>query len=433
MIQDKTLPQAIDAEETVIGTLLAYPESINNIIAILTPEMFYKSELQLIYKCCLGIIKKFGTIDLITLTDELRKKGIIENYIYLVELSGRVITDRMIENHALLIKEKYLLRRYIKAGDELSKFAYTGDLADVAEKAEMAILNISNKLHTKEPKKLGGLINDVISVTDKLVKKEISLIGVPSGFTKFDRLTGGFKKKQLIIIAGRPSIGKTALALQIAKNAAELYNPVGIFSCEMSEDELARRFVSGVSGRSNVELISGRCEVNNLLTTSEPLLKLEIYIDDTSAISLLELRAKARKLILKFGIKMIIVDYLQLLTGVGQNREQEISYLSRGLKSIAKDLDIPVIALSQLNRLAESRVDRKPQLADLRESGAIEQDADIVMLLHRPGHYGIKTANLNNTERSTDGLIVINLAKNRNGATGELGLIHNESMTQIIE
>ena len=433
MIHDNPPPQNTEAEEAVIGTLMAYPDSMNNVIAILTPEMFYKSDLKEVYQSCYDIVQQHRKFDLITITDELRKKGITDKTIYLTELSGRVFTNQMIENHALLIKEKYLLRKYIQAGNELAAMAYTEDLTVVSEKAGMDILNISGKLHTKEPKKLCGLVDGVIDVIDKLIKKEITLIGVPSGFTSLDRLTGGFKKKELTVIAARPSMGKTAIALQIAKNAAEYNNPVVIFSCEMSEDELARRFLSGVSGRSNVELISGRCDIDNLLAASEPLLKLNIFIDDTSAISLLELRAKSRKLILKYGIKMIIVDYLQLMTGIGQNREQEISFLSRGLKAIAKDLDVPIIALSQLNRQAEGRADKKPQLADLRESGAIEQDADVVILLHRPAYYQIKTANINGTERSTDGLMVLNIAKNRNGATGEINLIYNDCVTEIHE
>jgi replicative DNA helicase len=179
-------------------------------------------------------------------------------------------------------------------------------------------------------------------------------------------------------------MGKTALALQIAKNTAELKNPVGIFSCEMSDESIGRRYLSGSSGKSNVELLTGKCEVDQLLKSSEPLLNLGIYIDDTSGISLLELRAKTRKLILRYGIKVVIVDYLQLMKGEGQSREQEVSYISRGLKSIAKDMCIPVIALSQINRETESRKDKRPQLSDLRESGAIEQDADMVLLARLP-------------------------------------------------
>jgi replicative DNA helicase len=430
MIQDKPLPQAVDIEEAIIGTLLVCPGSINDVMAILKPEMFYNSFLQAAFRCCIDVVQKFGTVDLVTLSNELRKKG-QDNPVYLTELTGRVITDQMIEHHAMIVKEKYLLRKYIQAGQELANMAYTEDLADVAAKAEMDILNISGFLHNREPKQLGVLVDEAINIIDKLIKKEISLIGVPSGFTQLDRFTGGFKRAELSIIAGRTSMGKTALALQIAKNTADLNNPVAIFSCEMAAFDQAIRFLSGVSGYSNMELMSGRCDMEHLLTVSEPLLKLGIYIDDTSAISLLELRAKARKMILKFGVKMIIVDYLQLMTGSGQSREQEVSFLSRGLKSLAKDLDIPVIALSQLNRKPDTRADSKPQLSDLRESGAIEQDADIVMLLYRPAYYQIKTAEIAGIERDTEGLMVVHLAKSRNGAIGEIVLKHNPSMTKI--
>jgi replicative DNA helicase len=430
-MQDKILPQAVDAEETVIGTILAYPDSINNVMAILTPDMFYKVDLQNIYKSCLEIIQRSGGVDLITVSNELKGKVDI---IYLTELSGRVVSSQMIENHAFLIKEKYLLRKYIQAGNELANMAFTEDLQDVSEKAEMDILNISGLLHIKEPKKLGVLIDDAINDIDKLRKKEISLIGVPSGFTTIDRITGGFKKGELTIVAGRPSMGKTAAALQFAKNAAELNNPVLMFSCEMAQFEQALRFLSGVSGYSNVDLITGRVDIDKLLKDSEPLLNLGIYIDDTPAITLLELRAKSRKMILKYGIKIIIVDYIQLMQGIGQSREQEVSYLSRGLKAIAKDMNVPVIALSQLNRDPEAKADRRPQLANLRESGAIEQDADMVMLLYRPAYYRIATYSINGKEnRDTNGLMVINLAKNRNGCTGELMFHHNESMTVINE
>ena len=430
MMQDKMLPRAVEAEETVIGTLLCYPDSINNVMAILTPEMFYKSDLQSIYKCAIDIIQRFGSVDLITVSNEMKGKIDI---IYLTELSGRVVTDRMIESHAMLVKEKYLLRKYNQVGNELANMALTEDLQTVTEKAEMDILNISGLLHTWEPKQLSVLVDATIKIIDKLAKKEISLIGVPSGFTNLDRITGGFKKGELTIIAARPSMGKTALALQIAKNAAELNSPSVLFSCEMAEFEQALRFLSGVSGYSNVQLITGKCDIETLLKTSEPLLKLGIFIDDTSQITLLELRAKARKMILKHGIKLIIVDYLQLMTGTGQSREQEVSYLSRGLKGIAKDLNVPIIALSQLNRKSEDRAERKPQLADLRDSGAIEQDADVVMLLYRPAYYGISTYSINGSDDNTNGLLIVNLAKNRNGCTGELMLHHNESMTVINE
>jgi len=311
--------------------------------------------------------------------------------------------------------------------------AHTKDLADVAAKAETDLLRLSGLLHTKEPKKLKELVDGVINTINQLKKGERSLFGVPSGFTKIDRITGGFKKGELTVIAARPGQGKTALSLQIAKNAADRKYPVAIFSFEMGEDEEAMRFLSGVSGYTNLELITGKCDINHLLKTSKSLSDLGIYIDDTSSMSPLDLRAKTRRMILKHDVKMIIVDYLQLMSGIGQNREQEIASITRGLKAIAKDLDIPVICLSQLNRLAESRSNKEPHLSDLRESGAIEQDSDRVILIYRPEYYKIESINLNGEEIDTKGLIIINLAKNRNGCTGELVLHHNESMTVIYE
>jgi replicative DNA helicase len=300
--------------------------------------------------------------------------------------------------------------------------------------AESSLMELSGTVHKKRPKKLGKIVDNVIDVIEKIISGEIKLIGVPSGFPSLDRATGGFKKQEFIIIACRPSVGKTSVALQIAINAARLKYPVAIFSCEMSEDELGRRALSGASGRSNTELINGRCNIDQLLRSSESIINLPVYIDDTSAISLIELKSKARRLIAEHGVKLIIVDYLQLMTGEGKNREQEVSSISRGLKNIAKNLEVPVIGLSQLNRLLETRADKKPNLADLRESGAIEQDADIVIFPNRPALNGSPTITINGKEEDTKGLMTLTLAKNRNGITHiEIKLKHNDSLTQIWE
>lgn len=425
-MRNKKQPQAMNAEEQVIGTILSYPDSINNVISILIPEMFYDINLRNTYRICCELIMKGKTVDLISVT-----KNNNDLIPYLTGLTERIFTDQLIENHALIVKEKYLLRQYILTAQKIQEMAYTNDLAEVAEKAESDLLRLSGMLHNKEPQKVGILVDDVINNIEKLIQGKISLIGVPSGFNTIDRICGGFKRGELTIIAGRPSHGKTALALQIGKNAAERGYPVLIFSCEMSDEENATRYLSAVSGYSNTELITGRCEVDHLVKTTETLLNLQVYIDDTSAISLLVVRAKTRRMILKKGIKMIIIDYLQLMSGIGHNREQEISSISRGLKAIAKDLDITVIALSQLNRLPEGRTNKEPQLSDLRESGAIEQDADRVMLIYRPALYKIESINVNNQELDTKGMMVINMAKNRNGVTGEVILFHNESTTII--
>jgi replicative DNA helicase len=434
MKQDKPQPQAVEVEEAVISTILLYPDSINNVMGILTPDMFYKSLHESIYQCCIDMIQRSGAkVDLFTVQDELRKKKIPFNETELTEISGRIITDKRIEDHALIIKEKYLLRRYIQASNELLDIAQSEDLTKVVEKAETDLLNIAGLIHTSGPVKLADVVEDSIKTIDKIIRKEISLTGVPSGFTQFDRQTGGFENGELIIIAARPSIGKTALGLQVAFNTSGLGYPVLIFSCEMSKTDISYRYLSGVSDYSNAELKSGRVNLDKVLKTSEVLLEHNIYIDDTSAISLIELRAKTRKMILKHSVKMIIVDYLQLMKGMGENRLQEVSYLSRGLKALAKDLSIPVVVMSQLNRNAEGRADKRPHLSELRESGTIEQDADIVMLLWRPAHYGIETVEVCGSNRDTKNLIVVDIAKNRNGPTGELMLFHNEFITVINE
>jgi replicative DNA helicase len=434
----KCPPQANDMEVAVLGIILTYSESFNDIADILTPEMFYREAHQKIFESCQNVFKKISSVDLITVTNDLRDNknlDLIGGPVYITSLCNTTATIGMIENYALIVKQKYVQREYIRVGNEIQSRAFddTYDVSEVAEYAEMELLEISGKIHRKEPKLLARLIDGVIDIIQKIINREITLIGIPSGFTKLDRVTGGFKRGELTIIAGRPGMGKTALALQIAKNAAELKNPIGFFSCEMSDESLARRYLSNVSGKTNVELLTGKCEIEKLLRDSEQLLKLGIYIDDTSHLSILELRAKSRKLILRYGINMIVIDYLQLMRGEGQNRETEVSSISRGLKSIAKDLDIPVIALSQINRESESTRDKKPGLSQLRESGAIEQDADMVILLYRPAYYKIDTCTSNNIDISTAGLLIADIAKNRNGATGEFNLKHNESLTNIYE
>ena len=248
-----------------------------------------------------------------------------------------------------------------------------------------------------------------------------------------DRSTGGWQEENLIIIASRPSMGKTALALILSQNAASLNCPVGLFSLEMSHKELATRFLSTASNYSNVQIRNAEINLEKLVNSSFEIAELPIWIDDTPSISLYELRSKVKKMVIRFGVKLVIIDYLQLMKGEGESREQEVSKISRGLKSISKEFHIPVIALSQLNRKCEERKDKRPMLSDLRESGSIEQDADVVGLLWRPAYYGIGTVEINKIEENSKGVLFVDVAKNRNGATGEFVLFHNESITRITE
>lgn len=434
----KVPPQAVDMEEAVLGAVMLDKEAVLSVTSILKPESFYKDTHQRIFRAIVDLAKKNNPVDLYTVSEELRNTNELENTggpIYLTQLTSKVASAAHVEYHARIVSQKHIQREYIRIGTEIQNRAFDDsyDVAEVAEYAEMQLLEISGRIHRKEATLLGNLIDSVITIIEKIINKEIKLIGVPSGFTKLDRVTGGFKAKELTIIAGRPGMGKTAIALQIAKNASIYNNQVGLFSCEMSDESIARRYLSNVSGLSNVELLTGKCDIEKLLKDSEQLLQLGIYIDDSSNITITELKSKTRRLILKHGIKLLIVDYLQLMKGEGQSREQEVSSISRGLKGVAKDLDIAVIALSQINRESESRKDKKPQLSDLRESGAIEQDADMVMLLYRPAYYGITTIKSDNLDVLTNGLLIVDIAKNRNGATGEFNLKHNVSLTEIYE
>lgn len=422
-----------EAEEKVIGTILVYPDSLNNIISRLTPEMFSNSQLQAIYKCCLEVHRKYGTVDMVTVGAEMKKGGGEDSTIRLMELTAPIVSNQMIENHALLVVELHIKRELVRLADSIKESAINDDLADIIGKAETGILNLSGKIHKKEPRSLKLIISEVLDLIEKINNDEIQLFGVPSGFAQLDRMTSGFNKGELTIIAGRPSVGKTAIAMQIAKNAAQYNFPVGIFSCEMSQLQQGLRYLSGVSGYTNTQLKRKGIDVAHVRQSAEPLQNLGIYIDDTAGISLLELRAKTRKLILRYGIRLVIIDYLQLMSGskTKQNREQEVSEISAGLKAIAVDLEIPVIALSQLNRKSEDRKDKRPEIFDLRESGSIEQDADLILLLYRPELYMRYYNDPDDKQMDAKDLIVLDIAKHRNGAMGEIYLRHNESMTEI--
>lgn len=429
----KVPPQAIDAEESVLGICLMYPDSISEIR--LKPEMFYKDANQKIFASILELANK-GVCDLVTVTADLRKKSQLEAIggpVYVTMLTTKVFSDQMIPNHALMIKQTYIAREYIRIGQELINRGFTDDIEDINEFAETSLFQLSDFTQVKEPIHISQAIDEVLKETEQIYNKEKTLIGIPSGYSSVDRITGGWQPGNLIIVAGRPSMGKTALALALAKNPANLGYPIGIFSLEMSGSELATRYLSDDKGYSNTQIRNARVDLNKLCTDSNKTAILPIYIDDTPAISLFELRSKVKKLILRQGIKMVIVDYLQLMTAEAGNREQEVSKISRGLKAIAKEFNIPVIALSQLNRCVEDRADRKPRLSDLRESGAIEQDADIVCFFYRPAYYGIESMVIDNQTIPSSGLVCVYCEKDRNGALFSEGLQHNPSMTVITE
>jgi len=431
MTRDTPPPIAIDAEEAFLGACLLFPEVIPE--GKLTPEMFYKDSHKKIFK---AIIESSDNCDIISVSDNLRKKGELDAVggpVAITKLTDGVFTDKKATTHALIIKEKYLLRQYISIGQSISARGYTEDLADVAEFAESELFKLSDFTQVKEPKALDKCIDELIANVEKIYNKEESLIGVPSGFHGIDRFTGGWQPSNLIIIAGRPSMGKTSLALTLALNAAKLKYSVCLFSLEMSENELATRFMSGSTGYTNVEIRNAKLNFDKFVSGSYFLANLPIYIDDTPAITLFELKSKVKKMIIKYGIKLVIIDYLQLMKAEAKTREQEVSVISRGLKSISKEFNVPVIALSQLNREVEGRADKRPRLSDLRESGAIEQDADLVCFVYRPILYGEKTQEIDKETVSTENLMIFDCVKDRSGALFSKALYHNLSLTIIQE
>lgn len=429
----KVPPQAIDIESLVLGVCLIYPDSIFDVR--LASKMFYKEAHQKIFDSILEVAKS-GNCDLATVTNHLidtGQLGAVGGPVYLASLTNNVFTDKMIDRYSLIVKEKYLKREFIRVSAEIQNRAFDDSLLldDLIDYSESELFALSDITQTNEVEKLNRVIDQQLIEIEKVCTKEKQLTGVPSGFLNIDRATGGWQEENLIIIASRPSMGKTALALALSQNAATLKYPVGLFSLEMSKKELAIRFLSSASNYTNVQIRNGEINYETLVNKSFDIAELPIYIDDTPAISLFELRSKAKKMILRSGVKLIIVDYLQLMKGEGESREQEVSKISRGLKAISKEFHIPIIALSQLNRKCEERKDKRPMLSDLRESGSIEQDADIVGLLWRPAYYDIRTVEIEHIEQSSEGVLFIDVAKNRNGATGDFVLFHNNSLTKI--
>lgn len=429
--QNKIPPQALDVEVALLGICLSYPDIAQGLR--IKPEMFYKDAHRKIFSVIQELENNASTI---SVTNKLRERNELDSVggvIYVTQLTEGIYSDALAEHYSLIIKEKYFRREYIRISSELSDMSLDEsiDLGELIEFAESNLFSISENTHSKEPEHISKSIDEVLVNTQKIQTKEKKLVGIPSGYSKIDRITGGWQPGNLIIVAGRPSMGKTALVLELAKRSAVLGYPVALFSLEMSTYELSVRLLSGASDYSNVVIRNAETNIDKLVTASNSVASLPVYIDDTPALSIPELRSKTKKLILRNSVKMIFVDYLQLMKGSGETRENEVSSISRGLKAIAKEFDIPVIAVSQLNRGVEKTRDKMPGLADLRESGAIEQDADIVSFVFRPKYYDMKSIDVNGEEVDSDSLILFYSGKNRNGALFIEPLYHNEYITKI--
>lgn len=398
----KLPPQALDLEEAVLGAMMIDKEAIDTVIDILHPDVFYKEAHQHIYKAIFTLFQTSQPADLLTVSEQLKKDGNLEaaggDY-YLIHLTQKVASTAHVEYHARIVLEKYIKRSLIRISGKIEEesFDETSDVFDVLDGAEAKLFEISQGNLKKSSEDAQTLVSQAIKHIEEISKKE-GMSGVPSGFEKVDAITSGWQNSDLIVIAARPGMGKTAYVLSMAKNIGINFNmPVAIFSLEMSSVQLITRMISSETGLTSEKLRKGNLlphEWEQLNVKVKNLTKAPIYIDDTPSLSIFDLRAKARRLVSQYGVKILIIDYLQLMTGgsAGKgpgNREQEISSISRNLKALAKELNIPVITLSQLSRAVETRGGTKrPLLSDLRESGAIEQDADIVSFIYRPEYYG---------------------------------------------
>ena len=426
-------PQAIDLEEAVLGAMMIDKKGVDEVIDILTAQSFYKQSHQHIFEAIYVLFENSEPIDLLTVSSQLKKNGTLEiaggDY-YLISLTQKVSSSAHIEFHARIILQKFIQRSLIKLSNEIIEDAYdeTKDVFDLLDNAESKLYDVTQGNIKKSTETAQDLVIQAKKKIENISNKE-GLSGVPSGFHKLDKLTSGWQPSDLIIVAARPGMGKTALTLSMARNIAVGQNvPVAFFSLEMSSVQLIMRLISSETGLSSEKLRTGKLEKHEwkqLNIKVKDLEKAPLFIDDTPSLSIFDLRAKARRLSSQHQIKLIVIDYLQLMTGGNKqsgNREQEISMISRNLKALAKELDVPVIALSQLSRAVETRGgSKRPLLSDLRESGAIEQDADIVSFIYRPEYYKIEE--WDDDERSpTEGQAEFIIAKHRNGGLENIRL-----------
>ena len=414
-------PQALEAELAVLGSMLLTKEAVSMSMQWLTANNFYKAANERIFACMVELFEKGEPVDAISVVDRLKKKkelASVGGAHYISGLAESVPTTANVEHYSKIVLEKHLLRTSIKVSHDVSKDAFedSQDVDQILDSAESAIFNISEKRLRGGFKHIDPILHHAFEELDKIASKPGSVTGVPSGLMDLDDMTSGFHPGELIIVAGRPGMGKTALALTMGRNAAILEKTgVGMFSLEMANHQLAMRLLCA-EGRVDSHLVRTgklpKTQWKNLSIAVGSLAEAPIYLDDTPGMSVLEVRAKARRLKAEKDVGLIIVDYLQLMTGPkgSESRQQEISQISRSLKNLAKEIDLPVIGLSQLSRAVESRTDRRPQLSDLRESGAIEQDADVVIFLYRPWVYS--------QEEEDRGKAEIIVSKQRNGPTG---------------
>ncbi|MCK5632654.1 replicative DNA helicase [bacterium] len=432
----KSLPSNIDAERSVLSALLLNDNTIAQVSEMLLPDDFYNPQHKIIYETVLAISQKSKRIDLVTLQDELKKKENLEaagGLVYLMSLQEDIPALGFVEQHAKLIKEKAILRELIDSATGIITNCYGQDdenIAAVLDEAEKTIFQIANKRTSQSFVQLNIWLKKTFQHLSDIKSHSKGVTGIPSGYKLLDTMSSGFQKGDFIVLAARPSMGKTALALTIATHAAKNDIVTGFFSLEMSAEQLTLRILSAESGIAHHNIRNATIsseEWVDLTNVAAQLAQMKLFIDDTAMLSIMDLRAKARKLKAEHGLQFLVIDYLQLLHSSQrhENRHQEVSQISRSLKALAKELAIPVLSLSQLSRAVESRMDKRPMLSDLRESGAIEQDADLIMFLYRDIVY--------NTDTESPALSELIIGKQRNGPTGTVFLNFSKELTKFVD
>jgi len=423
----KVQPQAVPLEQVVLGALLIDRDALTVVMDYLSPESFYLPAHQVIYESMINLFEQTLPVDLHTVYEALKKSGELdqlESPHYLVDLTNKVASSANIEYHARIIVQKHIQRELIRVSTEVinKSFDETKDVFELLDEAETGLFNITQNNLNRSYSAIKELVIQARKQMEKLAEEDADNLGVASGFTAVDRITSGWQRSDLIIVAARPGMGKTSFTLALAKNAAMDHNQgVAVFSLEMSSLQLTNKLLSMDASITSNKIRDAKdltdTDWTKLNRSIERLSDADIFIDDTPQINIFELRAKCRRLKMQHDIQLIIIDYLQLMSGgmdnKNGNREQEISKISRALKAMAKELDVPVIALSQLSRQVESRPDKRPQLSDLRESGAIEQDADMVIFLYRADYY-------DQAEPGEEEKTEVHIAKHRNGPTANV-------------
>lgn len=417
----KKLPESVDAERAVLAAVLLNDEHAATVVENLRPEEFYMPAHKIIYEAICGLVNNQKRVDLVTLQDELTKRNQLDaagGLVYLISLQEDIPAVGLLKQHAQIIKEKAVLRELISSASDIIEHCYTqadNGIEEVIDSAEKRIFQIADKRTPQSFVQLDIWLKKTFQHLSDIKSHSKGITGVPSGYKKLDEMTSGFQKGDLIVLAGRPSMGKTGLALCLAMNAAKNNNSVGVFSLEMSAEQLTLRLLSAEAGIAHHNIRNATISSQEwiaLTNVAAQLASMKVFIDDTPMIDIMSLRTKARKLKRDHGLSLLVVDYLQLLISPKkhENRHQEVSEISRSLKALAKELEVPIIALSQLSRAVDSRMDKRPMLSDLRESGAIEQDADVIGFIYRDAVY--------NKETEHPSLAELIIAKQRNGPTG---------------